>query len=114
MIYRDIDFNELWQEARCQKSWSGKKRADWNKKAKSFAKRAAHSEYADIFVKRMDPAPEWTVLDVGAGPGTLTLPLARRVKKVTACLSSLTGRCCLQLVHNTVNTFSESIDSEFI
>ena len=84
MIYRDIDFNELWQEARRQKSWSGKSRADWNKKAESFAKRTAHSDYADIFVDRMHPDPEWTVLDVGSGPGTLTLPLARRVKKVTA------------------------------
>ena len=84
MIYQDIDFNGLWQEARRRKSWSGKSRADWNKKAESFARRTAHSEYADIFVDRMDPAPEWTVLDVGAGPGTLTLPLARRVRKVTA------------------------------
>jgi SAM-dependent methyltransferase len=84
MKYLDIDFNELWQEARRQKSWSGKSRADWDRKAESFAKRTAHSEYADIFMDRMDPDPEWTVLDVGSGPGTLTLPLARRVKKVTA------------------------------
>jgi len=84
MKYRDIDFNALWQEARRQKSWSGKSRADWNKKAKSFAKRAVHSGYADTFVDRMHPAPEWTVLDVGSGPGTLSLPLARRVRKVTA------------------------------
>jgi len=84
MKYRDIDFNALWQEARRQKSWSGKSRADWNKKARAFAKRTSHSDYADIFVDRMHPAPEWTVLDVGSGPGTLTLPLARRVKKVTA------------------------------
>jgi SAM-dependent methyltransferase len=32
----------------------------------------------------MRPAPEWTVLDVGSGPGTLALPLARQVRKVTA------------------------------
>ncbi len=28
--------------------------------------------------------PEWTALDAGCGPGTLSLPLARRVKAVTA------------------------------
>lgn len=84
LIYRDIDFNGLWQEARLQKSWSGKSRADWNTKARAFAKRTSHSEYADIFVDRMRPAPEWTVLDVGSGPGTLALPLARQVRKVTA------------------------------
>lgn len=27
--------------------------------------------------------PSWTVLDIGSGPGTLSLPLARRVKRVT-------------------------------
>lgn len=84
MKYQDIDFNELWQEARRRKSWTGKSRADWNKKAKSFAKRAIHSDYADIFVDLMDPDPGWTVLDVGSGPGTLAVPLARRVQQVTA------------------------------
>jgi ubiquinone/menaquinone biosynthesis C-methylase UbiE len=28
--------------------------------------------------------PSWSVLDIGAGPGTLALPLARRVRQVTA------------------------------
>lgn len=84
MYYRDIDFNVLWQEARRQKSWAHKDRADWSKKARAFAKRTSLSEYADIIMDRMHPAPEWTVLDVGSGPGTLALPLARRVRKVTA------------------------------
>lgn len=32
----------------------------------------------------MEVEPSWTVLDIGAGPGTLALPLSRRVKSVTA------------------------------
>lgn len=84
MHYQDIDFNVLWQEARRRKSWAGKDRADWDKKARAFAGRNMHSAYAAEFLSRMQPEPEWTVLDVGSGPGTLALPLARRVNKVTA------------------------------
>jgi len=32
----------------------------------------------------MDVAPHWTVLDIGAGPGTLAVPLAERVMRVDA------------------------------
>jgi hypothetical protein len=32
----------------------------------------------------MQPQEDWTVLDVGCGPGTLALPLAERVHSVTA------------------------------
>jgi SAM-dependent methyltransferase len=32
----------------------------------------------------LDPCPEWSVLEVGPGPGNLTLPLARRCREVTA------------------------------
>jgi cyclopropane fatty-acyl-phospholipid synthase-like methyltransferase len=28
--------------------------------------------------------PSWSVLDIGAGPGTLALPLSRRARQVTA------------------------------
>ncbi|MCB2181700.1 MAG: class I SAM-dependent methyltransferase [Desulfobulbaceae bacterium] len=84
MRYSDIDWNRLWQEAFEQKSWKKKKKKDWDNRASGFAKRNIDSSYADLFLKLMEPDPSWNVLDVGCGPGTLALPLASRVKSVTA------------------------------
>ncbi|MGB4087665.1 methyltransferase domain-containing protein [Methanothrix sp.] len=36
------------------------------------------------------------MLDVGAGPGTLAIPLARRVRRVTAIGPSRPMICCLE------------------
>ena len=84
MLYRDIDWNKMWQEARRKKSWKKKKSGDWDQRAASFAKRNINSDYVDSFLELMKPHADWTVLDVGCGPGTLALPMAKMVKSVTA------------------------------
>jgi hypothetical protein len=40
--------------------------------------------------------PSWSVLDIGAGPGTLAIPLARRVRRVTAIEPSRPMIRCLE------------------
>ena len=80
----DLDWNLLWQNARKQKSWSSKGAADWDKKADSFASRNAGSSYTSLFLEHLPLAPDRTVLDMGSGPGTLAIPLAGRVRSVTA------------------------------
>jgi SAM-dependent methyltransferase len=80
----DIDWNLLWQNARKQKSWSSKGPADWDRKADSFASRNASSPYVSLFLERLPLTPDLTVLDVGSGPGTLSIPLAGLVRSVTA------------------------------
>lgn len=83
--FRQIDWNHAWKAD----SNSQKKTHDcefWNRRAPSFA---AHvqcdegDEYADAFLRIMNPDPSWSVLDVGCGPGTLACPLAMRVSRVT-------------------------------
>ncbi|MDH3394151.1 MAG: class I SAM-dependent methyltransferase, partial [Desulfobulbaceae bacterium] len=84
MRFQDLDWNRMWQENRKKKSWRGRKQEDWDKRAPSFAKRNMQSVYAERFLALLQPDPLWSALDFGSGPGTLALPLAKLVRKVTA------------------------------
>jgi len=54
------------------------------KRSSSFANHAGKSHYPDEFLKLMSLALEMTILDMGCGGGSLVVPLASKVKKVTA------------------------------
>jgi SAM-dependent methyltransferase len=84
ITYTDIDWQQLWRNAREQKSWTPKGPADWDKKAPSFAKRNSDTPFIDLVLQHLPLTPKTTVLDAGSGPGTLSLPLARKVQSVTA------------------------------
>ena len=79
----DLDWNLLWQQEKSKKTWQEKKACDWDNKAASFARRTSSSIYADKFIDLLQPRPQWSILDVGCGPGTLTLPLSPMVRRVT-------------------------------
>jgi len=81
--YNDIDWNVLWQNARKRKSWNSKQSDDWDKKAPSFAKRNRNSPYISLFLSHLVLDDSLSVLDVGCGPGTLAIPLAAKVRRVT-------------------------------
>ncbi len=84
MKFGDLDWDRMWREARQAKTWRGRKKDDWDKRAPSFAKRNMHSVYAERFLALLRPDPSWSALDFGSGPGTLAIPLARQVRAVTA------------------------------
>jgi len=96
---RDIDWNLICKELRRERSHSSGKTAYWDKRAPSFARNASRSDYAGKFLRFVDIKPHWTVLDVGCAAGTLAIPLAERVKKITALdisgnmLALLRDRC---------------------
>ncbi len=83
LTYSDINWNELWQNARKLKSWNSKNSSDWDKKAASFAKRNKNSPYVSLFLSKLPLNDSLSVLDIGCGPGTLAIPLAAKVKSVT-------------------------------
>ncbi|MCW4035189.1 MAG: class I SAM-dependent methyltransferase [Candidatus Bathyarchaeota archaeon] len=57
----------------------------WNKRAKNFNENMTEMQTLTTSqLERMQLKPEYTVLDVGAGSGRLALPIAKRVKHVTA------------------------------
>ena len=82
--FKDIQWQKLWERDRNSRSWSSKGAKDWDQKAPSFAERNRHSPYIPLVMARLPLTPATTVLDVGSGPGTLSLPLAGQVDKVTA------------------------------
>jgi SAM-dependent methyltransferase len=61
----------------------------WDQHARMYAKMAAmEAEYTEYQVGAFPCAPTDTVLDVGCGPGRITVPMARRAASVTAMDSS--------------------------
>ncbi len=79
-----LDWNIAWQEARKQRRGEHSDCSHWNKRAASFAQNARKSDYAENFLSLLTPQPQWSVLDVGCGAGTLAIPLAPLVRRVTA------------------------------
>jgi hypothetical protein len=82
--YTDIDWAKLRAQALAEKGWKEKGSADWDRKADSFSRRNKSTGYVDRFLAHLPLSPSLTVLDIGSGPGTLALPVAARVRAVTA------------------------------
>lgn len=80
----EIDWSLIWRESRNQRSCKSKGRKEWNQKAASFARRNRGSVYIDKLLPFIGVRYDETVLDVGSGPGTLSLPLAKKARAVTA------------------------------
>lgn len=78
------DWNLAWQQARTKKRHDRSDNSHWNKRAASFAQNARKSNYAEEFLHLLAPQPQWSVLDVGCGAGTLAIPLSPLVQQVTA------------------------------
>jgi SAM-dependent methyltransferase len=89
-----IDWNTMWKEACGTSPWKGLSSKElWDKRADKFNKRIDNvksdgekldkDDYISKMLARIETSPEDTVLDIGCGPGTLAIPLAKRVKSVT-------------------------------
>jgi SAM-dependent methyltransferase len=96
MDYNTIDWNVLWQQASSRSPYSqgiASQKELWNKRAANFNKRISRvtegteeldkDDYISKMLERIEVKPDWSVLDIGCGPGTLAIPLARKAKSVT-------------------------------
>jgi len=83
-IFDDIDWADLRANALKKKAWQNKGAKDWDAKAHSFATRNKSSAYIDLFLALLPLETGMSVLDVGSGPGTLAIPIASKVRSVTA------------------------------
>ncbi|MFZ2070298.1 MAG: class I SAM-dependent methyltransferase [Halobacteriota archaeon] len=96
-----INWNELWRTMRSGHHWRRAHGDDpgsmWDKRAKQFNESVMqHPERAEKQIANLELKPEYTVLDVGAGTGRLAIPIAKRVKTVTAIDQSRGMLACLQ------------------
>ena len=114
-----LDWNTAWQEARQKKRNDRSDSSHWNKRAASFAQNARKSNYADEFLHLLTPHPQWSVLDVGCGAGTLAIPLSPLVRRITAIdfsenmIALLKAQCAengLENIHTSVTGWEDDWD----
>jgi SAM-dependent methyltransferase len=95
MDFKSIDWNALWQSEANHSPWNKTSPKDlWNKRADSFSQRINRvvegkegldkNDYISKMLAHIEVRPEWSVLDIGCGPGTLAIPLAKKAKSLTA------------------------------
>ncbi|WP_458454069.1 class I SAM-dependent methyltransferase [Methanobrevibacter sp.] len=97
----DVDWESFWAL-----KLESKVNKDWDKAAPGFFKRTRKDDYQNALFDKLILDEKDTVLDVGCGEGSVTIPIAKRVKKVIGLDSSpkmleyLEKRACEQNIEN--------------
>jgi len=84
MFLNPIDFAAMYRAHKATTDFKGKTSSDWDEKSADMAASVINSPYVNDFISRMNITGDEVVLDIGCGPGTLAVPLAKRVKEVIA------------------------------
>lgn len=79
-VPEELDWAKFWKEKLEMKKDKNK---DWNKAAAGFHKRAKQDDYHDLLFSKLIIEKTDTVLDLGCGEGSITLPIAKMAKHVT-------------------------------
>jgi SAM-dependent methyltransferase len=86
-----IDWNELWKLMRLSSPSRRTLKEDAGSHCDKYAKqcnesmmRSKNKERTEMEISKIELNPEYTVLDVGTGVGRLAIPIAKKVKTVTA------------------------------
>ena len=90
----------------------------WEKRSSSFADHAGKTHYPNEFLNLMSLASDLTVLDMGCGGGALAIPLAARVKKITAVdfssnMLSIVENICKEQNITNIETILGEWDSDW-
>ena len=79
-----LNFSKLYKIQMKNSTFKSKSSSDWDKKALHFSQNVLNSPYTKEFTKRVDVSDCETLLDVGSGPATISLALAKKLKTVYA------------------------------
>ena len=112
-VVMGIDWNQAWQtgRARTQHRWDG--RTFWNGRAASFATHARESGYCNDVLAILQPSPDWTVLDIGCGAGTLAIPLAS-ISKITGVPLTIYGSSMSGISSISIITVSTQLEKSLL
>lgn len=84
MFLEPINFAQMYRDHKSATDFKGKTSTDWDEKSSDMAVSVINSPYVNDFISRMDITGDEVVLDIGCGPGTLAVPLAKKVREVIA------------------------------
>ena len=79
----DVDWVAFWAE-----KLASKKDKNWDEAAAGFYRKTKKDDYNDALFSKLILDENDTVLDVGCGEGSITIPIAKKVKKVIGIDSS--------------------------
>lgn len=79
----EIDWNSFWNEDLKNLPKIQNNHA-WDKIAQHFDRWMAYDDYPEKLIEKIKVNPEYSVLDIGCGNGAVTIPIAKKVKSVTA------------------------------
>ena len=76
----------MWQKSLEESSWGQRavKPEYWDERVDQFEGVIKQSNRMEMILSRIVIEPDYTILDIGAGPGTVTIPLAKAGGAVTA------------------------------
>ncbi len=82
----EIDWTGMWRKSLEESSWGQRagKPEYWDARVDQFEGAIKQSNREAMIMSKLELEQEYMVLDVGAGPGTVAIPLAKIVKGVTA------------------------------
>lgn len=84
MFLEPIDFAHMYRKHKAATDFKSKSSSDWDEKSSDMAQSTINSPYVEDFISRMKLHGDETVLDIGCGPGALSVPLAKKTKHVIA------------------------------
>ncbi len=84
MFLEPIDFADMYRKHKAITDFKSKSSSEWDDKSKDMASSTINSPYVNDFISRMALTGDDVVLDIGCGPGALSIPLAKKVKEVIA------------------------------
>lgn len=84
MFLEPLDLTQMYKRHKSSSTFQNKKSDHWNKRSSEMAPRMQKSDYVEDFISKMSISQDDIILDIGCGPGTLAIPLAKKASKVIA------------------------------